>query len=100
VEGARASKHLRRQSDDGVRRFINAAIQIRSRYSHHRNSALLEPQVAAFITQRLIAHIVADPIDLNGEMGFRTIKIEYVWADRMLTAKYWLTWKTRAQPAP
>jgi hypothetical protein len=100
VEGAPASKHLRRQSDDGVRGFINTVIQIRNWYSHHRNSVFLEPQIAPFVALRLITHIVAYSIDLNGEMCLRAIKIEDVWADWMLAAKDGLAWKARAQSAP
>jgi hypothetical protein len=44
----------------------------------------------------LITHIVTYSVDLNGEMCLRAIKIEYVWADRMLAAKHWLARKTHA----
>jgi hypothetical protein len=100
VEGAQASKHHRRESDDGIRRFINTAIQISSGNAHHSDAMFLEPSIAAFVVLRSIAQIVADPVDLNREMGLSTVEVEHVGTDWMLAAKDGLAWKTSTQTAP
>jgi len=55
----------------------------------------LEPGVAAFISLRPIIHVVDYSVDLDAKICFGAIKIEYVWADRMLTAEDRLSWKSR-----
>src|SRR5580704_468852 len=96
VEGAQDSKALRRESNDGVRRFIDIAAQLRRRNAHHCHAVFLEPSVTLFVMLRPIAHVVAYAVDLNGEMGFRAIEVEDIRSDRMLAAEDWLAWKTCA----
>jgi hypothetical protein len=96
VEGAQDSKLLRRESNDGVRRFIDVAAQLHRRNAHDCHAVLLEPSVTVFVVLRPIAHIVAYAVNLDGEMRFRAIEVEDIGADRMLAAEYWLIWETRA----
>jgi len=96
VEGAQDSKLLRRESNDGVRRFIDIAAQLRRGNAHHCHAVFLEPSVTLFVMLRPIAHVVAYAVDLNGEMGFRAIEVEDIRSDRMLAAEDWLAWKTGA----
>src|SRR5580692_9122544 len=94
VEGAQDSKLLRGESNDGVRRCIDIAAQLRRGNAHHCHAVFLEPSVALFVVLRPIAHVVADAIDLDGEVCLWAIEVEHVRSDRMLTTEDWLTWKT------
>src|SRR5580704_6999364 len=94
VEGAHDSKLLRRESNDGVRRIIDIAAQLRRWDAHHCHAVFLEPSVALFVMLRPIAHVVAYAVDLDGEVCLWTIEVEHVRSDRMLTTEDWLTWKT------
>src|SRR5580704_6752164 len=67
VEGAQDSKLLRRESNDGVRRCIDIAAQLRRRDAHHCHAVFLQPSVSSFIMLRPITHVVAYAIDLDGE---------------------------------
>ena len=96
VEGAQDSKLLRRESNDGVRRFIDIAAQLRRRNTHHCHAVFLQPSVTLFVVLRPIAHVVAYAVDLDGEMRFRAIEVEHVRSNRMLEAKDWLAGKTCA----
>ena len=91
VEGAQDSKLLRGESNDGVRRFIDIAAQLCRRNTNHFYTVLFEPCVAAFIMLRPIAHVVANPVNLDSEMRFGTIEVEHVRSDRMLAAEDRLT---------
>ena len=73
VEGAQDSKLLRRESNDGVRRFIDIAAQLRRGNAHHCHVVFLEPSVALFVMLRPIAHVVTYAVDLDGEVCFRAI---------------------------
>src|SRR5580704_6580362 len=100
VEGAQDSKLLRGESNDGVRRCIGIAAQLRRRNAHHCHAVFLEPSVALFVMLRPIAHVVAYAIDLDGEMRFRAIEVEHVWSDRMLATEDWLAGEACAQAIP
>src|SRR5580692_11651657 len=78
VEGAQDSKLPRRESNDGVRRFIDIAAQLRRSNAHHCHAVFLEPSVALFVMSRPIAHVMAYAVDLDGEMRFRAIEVEHV----------------------
>jgi hypothetical protein len=96
VEGAQDSKLLRGESNDGVRRFIDIAVQFRRRNAHDSHAVFLEPSVTLFVVLRPIAHVVAYAVHLDGEVCFRAIEVEHVGSDRMLAAEDWLIWETRA----
>src|SRR4051812_40025975 len=55
--------------------------------SHHSDLSGGEPAVTAFIVFRLLLVRVRHSIDLNREPSGRTIEIENVGTDRMLSAK-------------
>src|SRR5580692_1322745 len=90
VEGAQDSKLLRGESNDGVRRFIDIAVQFRRRNAHYCHAVFVEPSVTLFVVLRPIAHVVAYAVDLNREVCFRAIEVEHVRSDRMLAAEDWL----------
>ena len=100
VEGAQDSKFLRGESNDGVRRFIDIAVQFRRRNAHHCHAVFLQPSVTQFVVVRPIAHVVAYAVDLDGEMCFRAIEVEHVRSDRMWAAEDWLPRETCAQAIP
>src|SRR5580704_16454343 len=52
VEGAQDSKLLRGESNDGVRRFIDIAAQLRRRNAHHCHAMFFEPSVTLFVMLR------------------------------------------------
>jgi len=58
---------------------------------HHSHTVFSEPSVALFVVSRPIAHVVANPVDLDSEMRFGTIEVEHVRSDRMLAAEDRLT---------
>src|SRR5581483_951024 len=100
VEGATASTLLRRHANDGVSRFIQVRRQFGCCDSHDLHALLQEPSVAAFVSFRMAAHVVAQPVDLDGEFRLRAIKVEDVGADWMLAAKNRLSRYALAQSAP
>src|ERR1700722_5840649 len=53
VEGAQDSKVLRGESNDGVRRFIDIAAQLRRWNAHHCHAVFLEPSVTLSCCGRL-----------------------------------------------
>jgi hypothetical protein len=61
---------------------------------HHSHTVFFEPSVTLFVVLRPIAHVVANPVDLDGEVRFGTIEVEHVRADRMLAAEDRLTGET------
>jgi hypothetical protein len=96
VEGAQDSKLLRGESNDGVRRFIDIAAQLRRCNAHHCHAVFLEPSVTLFVALRPIAHVMAYAVDLDGEMRFWAIKVEDIGSDRVLAAEDRLIWETSA----
>src|SRR5580692_8501219 len=75
VEGAQDSKALRGESNDGVRRIIDIAAQLRRWDVHHCHAVFLEPSVALFVMLRPIAHVMTYAVDLDGEVCLWTIEV-------------------------
>jgi hypothetical protein len=96
VEGVSDSKQLRRQSDDGVGRFVGTTEQFSGGNSQNGYASFCQPSLAFFVSVWAVGHIVCNPIDLDGEFCFCTVKIEHVRTDRMLSAEYWLSGKPSA----
>jgi len=64
------------------------------------DAALLQPDIASFIAFRAISKVVTRPVDFDREPCRRTIKIQHVRSDRMLTPKHRFAWRALAQSAP
>jgi hypothetical protein len=57
-------------------------------------------RVAASIATWPIAYVMTEAVDIHSQARLRTIKIENIRTDWMLTAKHGLSWSTFAQAAP
>jgi hypothetical protein len=88
VEGASDSKPLLRQSNDRIRRIINAAHQFGCWDSNDSHIMFPEPRIPSLVALRTVTHVMANSINLDSEPRFRAIKVENVGADWMLTTKY------------
>jgi hypothetical protein len=89
-----------RHSNDGIRRFIDFAGQIICDNMHDCYAVFFKPRVAANIALGTVAHVMACTVDLDREPRLRAIEIKHVWADRMLTTKYGLSWRAHTQAIP
>jgi hypothetical protein len=58
------------------------------------------PRIAPHIAPWPVAHVMAYAVELNRKTRLRTIEIKHVRTDRVLSAKYRLSRRTLAQPAP
>ena len=65
--------------------------QIDHRNPQNSYAVFLQPSIAMFVASRSITHGVAYSIYLDSKVRFRTIEIENVRADGVLTAKDRLT---------
>ncbi len=100
VEGASASKHLCRHSNDRISRFVDLTSQFACGNAHHRHAACLKPGVAPNVALRPIAHVVTHPINLDSKTCLGAIEIENIRADRMLPTKHRLSRRTLTQSVP
>ena len=87
VEGATASTLLRRHANDGVSRFIEIGRQLGRRDAHDPHTLLRQPSITTFIPLWPTAHVMDHSINLDREFRLRTIEVEHVRSDRMLTTE-------------
>jgi hypothetical protein len=81
--------HPQSRTNDCVRALFEAAHELFARNSQHRDAAFVQPRVPLCVSGRTLTHVVCFAVDFDGEPGGRTIEIQDVWPDWMLTSKDW-----------
>src|SRR6185437_6640820 len=98
--GGLPSFHIQREPHNRVCYFFYFILQIGRWNMNYSNAVLLQPDIASFVPFRSISKLMTCPIDFDRQPCRRTIEIEHVRSNRMLTAKHRFAWRALAQSAP
>ncbi len=89
-----------RHADDRVDGVVDGAHDLARRDAHDRYAPRPQPFVATKVALRPIAHVMADPVHLDGKPSLGALEIDHIGSQRMLTAKDRRPGRARPQPAP
>jgi hypothetical protein len=73
------------KAKQSVRNLVRISQELLRRYSKDFDSVVLQPFRANLVSRRAISHIVREPIDLDRKLVGRTVEVENVGPDRMLS---------------
>jgi hypothetical protein len=84
VEGFRA---ITAKPDYGIGKLIRVAKDILRRNAQDLDVLAIQPLCSPFVSLRPITEVMRNPVDLDRELGCRTVEVQDVLTDRMLPPK-------------
>jgi len=62
--------------------------------AQRRDALVLHPPVPSCIALRVVAELVRETINFDGEQSQMTVEVQYIWTSRMLASEFEAVWAT------